>query len=477
MKDKKRRIELFSFFDYTGIARHLTKMAEKGWLIEKMSSFGWTYRRIKPQKLHFFVSYYPKASEFDPEPGEGQKQFQDFCAHTGWICAMTCAQMQVFYNSRENPAPIETEPELELEMIHAAAKKSYLPSHALLLLLSLLNGGLFVQTLLDNPIRLLASASSLFTGFAWLMVFLLCIHETGGYFWWLKKARQAAARGEFPDSKSRILLQKIIGAAVLAGFAYWLATVFACASPLLKITCISMLCYTFAVILLVNGIKQLLKRKKVSRNVNRTVTFVSSFVFSAVLLAGITSGILYASANGLLYGKHDTYEHNGATFPIYQDNLPLTVQDLQQLPVPESEEYIRARSSSESLLAAQYEMWQHPRYDSTHISQLPELKYTITDIRLPFLYSLCKESLLKAKKDDISDGQAFANHYEPSDPSPWLAQDAYRLRWSSGYIDHYLLCYENRIVEIQFSWEPDPEQMTAAGRILAEYSTKKFKNM
>ena len=62
MKDKKRRIELFSFFDYTGIARHLTKMAEKGWLIEKMSSFGWTYRRIKPQKLHFFVSYYPKAS-------------------------------------------------------------------------------------------------------------------------------------------------------------------------------------------------------------------------------------------------------------------------------------------------------------------------------------------------------------------------------------------------------------------------------
>ena len=264
---------------------------------------------------------------------------------------------------------------------------------------------------------------------------------------------------------------------MLAGFAYWLATVFACASPLLKITCISMLCYTFAVILLVNGIKQLLKRKKVSRNVNRTVTFVSSFVFSAVLLAGITSGILYASANGLLYGKHDTYEHNGATFPIYQDNLPLTVQDLQQLPVPESEEYIRERSSSESLLAAQYEMWQHPRYDSTHISQLPELKYTITDIRLPFLYSLCKESLLNAKKDDISDGQAFANHYEPSDPSPWLAQEAYRLRWSSGYIDHYLLCYENRIVEIQFSWEPDPEQMTAAGRILAEYSTKKFKNM
>ena len=32
MKDTKRRFEAFSFFDYTGIAMHLSKMAEKDWL-------------------------------------------------------------------------------------------------------------------------------------------------------------------------------------------------------------------------------------------------------------------------------------------------------------------------------------------------------------------------------------------------------------------------------------------------------------
>ena len=64
MKDTKRRIEAFSFFDHTGIARHLTKMAGRGWLLEKISNFGWTYHRIAPKKLTFSVCYYPKASDF-----------------------------------------------------------------------------------------------------------------------------------------------------------------------------------------------------------------------------------------------------------------------------------------------------------------------------------------------------------------------------------------------------------------------------
>ena len=62
MKDKKRRIEAFSFFDYTGIARHLSKMAGKGWMLEKITNFGWTYRRITPKKLTFCVCDFPKAS-------------------------------------------------------------------------------------------------------------------------------------------------------------------------------------------------------------------------------------------------------------------------------------------------------------------------------------------------------------------------------------------------------------------------------
>ena len=121
MKNTKRRYEVYSFFDYTGIAAHLTKMAEKGWLIEKLSNFGWTYRRIEPKKITFFISYFPKASDFDPEPTEEQKMFLDFCRHTGWELAASSAQMQIFYNDQENPIPIETDPAIEVETIHRAA--------------------------------------------------------------------------------------------------------------------------------------------------------------------------------------------------------------------------------------------------------------------------------------------------------------------------------------------------------------------
>ena len=66
------------------------------------------------------------------------------------------------------------------------------------------------------------------------------------------------------------------------------------------------------------------------------------------------------------------------------------------------------------------------------------------------------------------DGQVvFAEHYDPVDPAPWQANEAYRLYWSSGYLDKYLLCYESRIIEITLFGEPTPEQMAVIAEKLA----------
>lgn len=86
MKDRKTRIELFDFFDYRGIERHLEKMASNGWLLEKMGVFRWTYRRIEPQKLNFSVYYYSKVKGnflYDPVNHEEFRDFQELCEHTG----------------------------------------------------------------------------------------------------------------------------------------------------------------------------------------------------------------------------------------------------------------------------------------------------------------------------------------------------------------------------------------------------------
>ena len=80
----KRRMEFFAFYDDQGIARHLERMARKGWLIERINNYFWTYRKIEPQRLRFAVTYFPEASDFNPGPTENQQTFQEYCESAGW---------------------------------------------------------------------------------------------------------------------------------------------------------------------------------------------------------------------------------------------------------------------------------------------------------------------------------------------------------------------------------------------------------
>ena len=144
MRKTKRRLETLSFYDHTGISSHLEKMAAKGWMLERVANYGWIYRRMEPRKLRFAVSYYPKASEYDPEYPDSQQTFHEFCAHTGWKLVCTTFQMQVFCNENEDPVPIETDPVLEVETIHAAMMKHFFWGHLVLLALSVILGGSFL---------------------------------------------------------------------------------------------------------------------------------------------------------------------------------------------------------------------------------------------------------------------------------------------------------------------------------------------
>lgn len=166
MRETKRRMELFSFYDHTGIRRHLEKMAAKGWMLEGISRFWWKYRRIEPEKLGFAVTYFPKASDFDPYPSEEQRTLLDYCEEAGWSLVTTTAQMQIFCSREKEPPPIETEAAVQVENIHRAMKKNYLIAHAVLLLLSVIQIGLLLRSLLTGPLEVLSSTSSCSPAFA-----------------------------------------------------------------------------------------------------------------------------------------------------------------------------------------------------------------------------------------------------------------------------------------------------------------------
>ena len=152
MREKKRCIAQFTFYDRTGIQSYLEKMAKKGWMLEKVNNFYWQFRRIEPKDIHFAVTYFPKASEFDPEPGEGQKDLYAFCEQAGWKFIAQTAQLQIFYNEEEKPVPIETDAGVELENIHKSAKGNFLIAQSVLALCALLQLGIVVADFKRDPL-------------------------------------------------------------------------------------------------------------------------------------------------------------------------------------------------------------------------------------------------------------------------------------------------------------------------------------
>ena len=102
MRKYKYLMAQFTFYDRTGICKLLETQAEKGWLLDRVTNYAWHFIRTDPRKVHFAVTYFPKASAYDPGPSERQRELHEFCAHSGGVLAGTTAQMQIFYNMSEN---------------------------------------------------------------------------------------------------------------------------------------------------------------------------------------------------------------------------------------------------------------------------------------------------------------------------------------------------------------------------------------
>lgn len=448
MKNRKRRLEYFSFYDHTGIEAHFARMSKKGWLIEGISNFYWTYRRIEPKTIHFCVSYYPRASDFDPGPSQEQQTFHDFCAHTGWNLACSWHQMQVFYNEQEAPIPLDTDPITEVDTLHRACKKNFLPSYCIMLALSLLMSIYFVAGIILDPIGLLSSASRLVTQFAYLCLFLISFVELTVYFTWHKRAKQAAQNGIFVDTPSTSGFQKGIMVLVLILLVWWFANLFAADDPLMVFVAAMMLGGMIGVMLLVNGIKQGLKKAKVSRGLNKALTLLACFVLPTVLI----SIVLYTgiSLNRTHWADRSFKKQTG---------LPLSVSDFMDV---NGVFYVETHNHNQTFLLDHSRVQTFPHWEEKDSAELPDLRYTVTTVKVPFLYDWCLDQMYR-ELDETEDGEipvGYRQIYIPQDPAPWGANQVYRLYREEGwYLNWYLVCYDDRILEIRFDWEPDSEDM------------------
>ena len=444
MKETKHQLIPFSFYDLTGMEAHLEKMALEGWMLQRITNWGWYYRRTEPKSVHFTISYYPRASEFEPEPTEEQLTFQDFCRHSGWHLAAASGQMQVFYNEQADPVPIETDPELEVAMV-AKASRRMLPVHIILLLLGFCMGGSWCYSLFHDPIGLLASASSLFLGFCWLCLFLYAAADLTLYFTWLFRARRAARQGEFLPTRGAHRLMQGIEVLTVAGLVYWLLVSRLPGSQLLFL---AMLLGYAALLFSVNGTKNLLKRKKVSANVNRAVTLAMDGLLALIIMGGISLGLLQSFRAGLF------------SIGEYLD-APVSAAELLGT---DSGDYITSTSFDTSALVTRQEFRQWSRTEP----QLPGMELTVVKVHVPGLYGLCFSQLYHAWDtapvlDAGGTVQTPDTAYRQIDAAPWGARAAYQLYQGDAPVNRYLLCWQNQLVELSADWPLTPGQIAAAG--------------
>lgn len=458
MREVKRVFTNFSFYDPQTIQKKLEEMAARGWMIRRAGNLFWTFEKIPPQKLRFAVTYFPGASEFDPRPSEKQLDKEAFCAQDGWKLVLRWDAMQIFRNDREDAIPIETDPVPQVENIRRVMKKRVLFTQ--LFAAAYMLWYLYFQytQLRRDPADYLSSNFKLFTLPLWGLLFLFSLREVWTYFSWSFRAAKAAEDGVFLSVRRSKWLDW--GLPVLSAVFLLLAFSGGGFNPLYMVCWMGMM---GAVFFLANRLMGWMKKMRAPRLVNLAV---SCACVMALTLAGV-AGIVAATLGGWLPLGEDSrpvgqYEWDGLTMDIYDDPLPLTVEELVEVDARWSKE---ARLQ-ESLLAAygQY------RQDLLHGQEVRnyEFSYDIIDIKFPALYGFVRDSLISARQDEVHDDFVFVDHYEPVDPAPWGAEEAWQLHWSDGVLNTYLVCWENRIVEIKFYWTPSKEQIRTAGELLEQ---------
>ena len=426
MRKTKYTMPCFTFYDRVGIQEYLEQQAAQGWLLEQAGNYGWKFRRIEPQKLHFAVTYFPKADFYDPAPSEEEKTFRDFCAHSGWTLAASNAQLQIFYTAEEKPVPIETDPVLEVENIHKSVKKSMLPGYWIMIANAILQGVVQTYAFCNHGIRWMSENLNLFFGVFWMVLLVICAGRIVMYHRWHKKAMEAAEDGIFLKPKS---FAKVETGIMLALLVLMVGLVFT-QKDQDKVMGIGFGMVTmFLMIILMDRFRQNLKRKGYDAKTNKIATVVTCLLLAV--------GITMIGTPLIMSWVEDDAETPEVPLSMTQllgkdDYTTLTLYD------------------QESVLMSFLDVCQVPE----GVVRIPRLEYELVEVKAGFLYDWCLKQMLE---------DPWRGEYRPVDPVPWRAAQAYQL-WDEGEAENwYLLCYDKYILEIIPSWDMTADQMAMIG--------------
>lgn len=470
IQETKRYLASMSLWEQECIEEFLADQAEQGWMLEKMGSFYWHFRKAEPKKRKFSVVYFLKTDDFHATPTEEMKEFYEFLAHDGWYPVTSEAgKIQVFCNEHTEPRPVETEVTTKVEVLHRMWKCVGLKMCILCLAVAigqLLALGWGVTYM---PITLLAD------NMAWgVVVCSLALIGAGigaviSHYRWYKKA-QVEARERNTFLPTRLWMRELSWLYIMlvtAGLAFQSLRVFRAVRAVVFLLVILVLVVVVAgtfEVCVAHG-----KRAGMTAKKNRK----RSVLVAAILLTAI--GILMflvlaVFGDGGYFNKREpemTYEYDGSTFEIYKDELPLTLERLTGEAYDEQYSY-EMRLEQKSFLINHYIGWQSPCED---VHELPDLRYEIVEIKYSLVYELCEKFIKDELEHDYGKGlEDESERLIMVEATAWGAQKAYQLYHGDEAKMTFVLCYSERIVKLEFDyrWNLTNAQKTIVGEVFGK---------
>ena len=433
MKETKKEINIYSYYDCTGIENHLKKMAEKGWMLEEITGRNWKYRRIEPRSMSFFVSYYPQKVSFDDTSAERLK-YIDENSVAGWKFVTHVGKMHIFCNESENPVPLHTDAAERVKEIHRFAKTNMILENLFLLAVAVAVTTFFTFRFFEKPIDTMSDAAYIF----WSVPFAipLSIYSIFKYLFWYFKAKKAAEDGLFTDTKC------------IFCYANFYVPLYFTAATLKIYTFLSPYQMVFGVIAFVlaigmwfifKALRKSIAEKDIADEKKKMHTTLAAVGLIAVLVAGsigIYSLFPARSEKITLPG--------GKTTEVYFDkNLPVNLEDLidtkGRVSKYKSFEWLGFASVTETSQSA----W-NENGDEFFFS------CDVYRIHLMPVYDACVSEMQNM----------FKERYVKVDPEPWGADKVYRIKYKDGFGNRFIICIDNVIAEIYMTLPPDETQMS-----------------
>lgn len=440
----KRQLNLYSITEYTKMEKHLEEMAEQGWMLKKAGTLLWKYEEMEPKKLHFSIVFFPKTTALEPEPSENLLMLREFCEKTGWKLAAEIGQMQIFYNEEEEPIPIETECWAQLKNIHETAKTNVILPFGILVVNAIVQILLQIFMFSNNPIDWLSGDYNLYLVFLWILLGTGCLGEIIHYVLWYKKAKRIAEEEEYLiEAKSPWVFRMIYLGLSLVVLVLAILSLIGVTSGKYGIY---MLIWSAIIVGVPFGVSRFLKAKKVSAKINIIVTLVAGIMVALAMTAG---------AFWLIMWDADEIFHTDT-------QMPLQLRDLKTGNVSEYEKIYQV---NESMILSHIESWEIATWGKAEEEYI-SLEYDVIQVKVDWAYKFCKEEFLHKYDDIYEDVSEWASYgFQKVDMPVWQADEVYQ-RYTNRPRNEFVLCYEERIIRIEFDWDVTEEELLKASEML-----------